>query len=104
MNRKQKRDFIKQARKKGVSETDARAYLTTQDGSEIKEGDKVKLNIYKIKSSPDYQIMNPKYKSFIEENKDTVFTAHYERETLISFVEEPKWLFWRGNLIKVNNI
>ena len=103
MNRKQKRDFIKKARQKGVKESDALAYLTTQEGSEIKEGDKVRLNVNKIKASPDYQIMRPDYKEFVEKNANKIFTAHYEKEMLVSLVEEPKWLFWRGNLTKINN-
>ena len=103
MNRKQKRDFINKARKKGIKKSDAIAYLATQECSEIKEGDKVKLNVSKIKASPDYPIMRPDYKEFVEKNVEKIFTAHYEKEVLVSLVEEPKWLFWRGNLIKVNN-
>ena len=41
------------------------------------------------------------YKEFVDASEDVVFTAHVERENMISLVEEPKWLFWSGDLEKV---
>lgn len=107
MNRQQKRSFIKQAQKKGISRNVAEAYISVKESGmdivslpkQIHEDDRVKLDVEKIKSRNDYQKMNPKYKQFIEANKDTVFTAHIERDTLISLKEFPEWLFWSGDVI-----
>ena len=70
---------------------------------EFSEGDKVKLNLQAIQLRPNYSKMNEAYKKFVNDNEDTVFTAHFENESskLISFKEEPRWLFWCGDLLKV---
>ena len=109
MNREQKRAFVKKAKKRGTSEKAAKAYAeiissgsgTPTPPQEIVEGEKIKLDIDKIKERKNYEIMSDEYKEFVDKNTDTVFTAHVERPTLISLNEEPKWLFWCGDLIKV---
>lgn len=109
MNRKARRDFVKKARKKGISKNTAEAYIAIKEAGldklslpkQFNEGDRVKLDVEKITSRKDYERLNPKYREFVESNRDTVFTAHLERDTLISFVEQPEWLFWSGILIKV---
>ena len=72
--------------------------------AKIKEYDKVRLNVEKIKSRKDYPRMQKEYQKFIDENKDTVFTVHYEKEksNCVTFVEDNTWLFWIGDLRKVN--
>lgn len=70
----------------------------------IKDGDKVKLNIKSIKSHPDYFSLSDEYKNFIDENKDTIFTVNSENnrlKSIVGLVEEPCWLFWVGDLIKI---
>lgn len=109
MNRQQKRAFIKKAQGKGISKNVAEAYLAIKEAGldnvslpkQFQEGDKVKLDVEKIKRRKDYEKMNPRYREFVESNADTVFTVHLERETLISLVEQPEWLFWSGSLVKV---
>lgn len=109
MNRQQKRAFVKKAQSKGISKDAAKAYLAIREAGldklslpkQFQEGDKVKLDVEKIKRHKDYERLNPRYKEFVESNADTVFTAHLERETLISLKEQPEWLFWSGSLIKV---
>ena len=109
MNRQQKRAFVKKAQSKGISKDAAKAYLAIREAGldklslpkQFQEGDKVKLDVEKIKRRKDYERLNPRYKEFVESNADTVFTAHLERETLISLKEQPEWLFWSGSLIKV---
>lgn len=109
MNRQQKRAFVKKAQSKGISKDAAKAYLAIREAGldklslpkQFQEGDKVKLDMEKIKRRKDYERLNPRYKEFVESNADTVFTAHLERETLISLKEQPEWLFWSGSLIKV---
>ena len=109
MNRQRKRAFVKKAQSKGISKNVAEAYLAIKEAGldkvslpkQFQEGDKVKLDVEKITQRKDYERMNPRYKEFVESNVDTVFTAHLERDTLISLAEQPEWLFWSGSLIKV---
>lgn len=76
---------------------------TPSPPQEIAEGDKVRLNIELVKTRKNYSRMAEGYKKFVEQNDGTVFTAHVERENMISMAEEPRWLFWSGDLIKVDN-
>ena len=109
MNREQKRAFVKKAKKRGTSEKAAKAYAEIISGGSgtptppqnIQEGEKIRLDIDKIKARQNYEIMNEEYKKFVNENAETIFTAHVEKPTLISLQEEPRWLFWCGDLIKV---
>lgn len=68
---------------------------------EIGEGDKVRLNVTRIKSRKGYAKLTEAYKAFVDVSKDEVFTAHVEMKNMVSFVEEPRWLFWSGDLVKV---
>lgn len=108
MNREQKREFIKQARKKGFSEAEAKAYLQMQEGLQnedsIKDGDKVTINIEQIKSTKSYQNMTPEYREFIENSKGKVFTARIEKGHFAHLEENPKWLFWTGNLVHYKQV
>mgnify|MGYP003304886874 CR=1 FL=1 len=115
MNREQKRNFIKLAKKRGIGEEYAKAYISMkeqEDGDktlstkdilfnkkEIKDGDKVQINVDKIMSSKNYQRMVPEYREFVESSNGVYYTANVEKGNLISFEENPKWLFWAGDLI-----
>lgn len=107
MNREQKRDFIKKARAKGISEEYAKAYISMLDSkgkvnSPIREGTKIYLDVEKIKAGKNYSRMNPEYKEFVEASIGVTYTAHIEDEgCLISVQENPKWLFWVGDVIEV---
>jgi len=103
MNRAERREFVKRAKKRGISEEIAEAYLSVRDSGtrDFGEGDKVRLNVQRIQSQKGYQKMSARYKEFVEANVNTVFTAHIEQETLVSLKEQPEWLFWSGHLIKV---
>lgn len=108
MNREQKRAFVKRAKKQGVKESDAKTYADIiSEGvgkntpeQEINEGDKILLNLDAIMSRKNYNKMNKEYRDFVESNSGTVFTAHIEHKKLISLTENPRWLFWSGDLIK----
>jgi hypothetical protein len=114
MNRQQRRAIAKNLKHKGVKNADelVKKYddmqkINNADASErtpsqdIAEGQKVKLRIETIKSRASYTMLSEQYKKFVEENANTVFSAHIERPNMISFQENPKWLFWSGDLIKV---
>ena len=113
MNREQRRTLEKKARKHGASREDAKKYVdimnradairangvgTFTPAKEISEGSKVKMNTEAIKGRKNYANMAEEYKSFVESNEGTLFTAHVEKPKMISFLEEPRWLFWSGDL------
>lgn len=106
MNREQKRALVKKAKKDGMSKDKAKTFAEIMDtGShtkpiEIHNGDMVRINIDAVKARKNYEIMNPKYKEFIDASQGKVFTAHVERDVLVSLEEAPEWLFWCGDLIK----
>ena len=102
MNREQRRALAKRAQKNGMSKE--LAEIASGAGEHTKpqafdEGDKIRLNVEAIKARKNYERMSPMYKEFVEAAGDTVFTAHVERANMISLAEEPKWLFWSGDLI-----
>lgn len=108
MNREQRRKMVKIATKNGVSKEHAKAYATISQGTgahteakHFDEDDKLMLDIAAIKNRKNYPVMNPKYKAFVESSVGKVFTAHKENANMISLKEEPSWLFWSGDLIKV---
>ncbi len=78
------------------------------DISLIKEGEKVKLDVKKITGRADWQKASERYRSFVMENKNTVFTVQYEEKygikpSLVTFAEDNTWLWWTGDLIVVKN-
>ena len=111
MNRQQRRDLEKKIKKRGITSKDAKSYVeiindmgseTSSPPKDFNEGDKVTINLEMVKARKNYDKMSKLYKEFVESNKETVFTAHIERENLISFAENPVWLFWSGDLNKAN--
>lgn len=109
MNRKQRRDFSQRAKKNGVDVKLTELYLAMDKeglekpspANDIKEGDKVSVNVELVKARRNYDRMSGAYKQFVEDSVGKVFTAHVEQENMISMVEEPKWLFWSGDLVLV---
>lgn len=109
MNREQKRALEKKARNNGMNKELAKTFAEIASGTgnnsprqDISEGDKIQLNVELIKSRKNYDRMNPKYKELVESSEGKIFTAHVERTHMISLVEEPAWLFWSGDLIKIS--
>lgn len=116
MNRQERRVLEKKVKKRGVSGKDAKAYVEiisnadkiqmhgaeeTSVPKKFKDGDKVMLNIDLIKARKNYEQMADAYKEFVDGGDGVVFTARVERENMISLVESPDWLFWSGDLNKV---
>ena len=77
------------------------------DWKPIAEGTKVKLNIKRIKADVNYPRLTDVYKTWINENKDKIFTVEYDSKhkespqqlCLKENIEPVKWLFWEGDLI-----
>lgn len=107
MNRKEKRELLKKSQQYGIDREIAKIYAefvnveNTVNPQEFFEGEKVRLNTKSIRGRKDFERMSSRYKEFVENADDRIFTVHIERETLVSLTEEPTWLFWIGDLIKV---
>ena len=110
MNRKQKRKLVSYARKKGISESAAKIYLRLKEldvaEKTLADGDKVKLNLSSIQKHPDYHALSHEYKRFVESKANNIFTVSSKNvgnlKSVVRLEESPQWLFWTGNLIKVN--
>lgn len=106
MNRKQRRAFVKKAKKQGVSKEAAEAYLAAMEmkihdtsEQEFQEGEEVTIDVEGIQKSASYRAMSDKYKAFIEENKDKVFRIKYtKKKNLYALEGVDGWIFWRGDL------
>lgn len=112
MNRKTRRDFYKKVRNKGISKEAAYAYLEMKEAGldelftspppVFADGDKVRIDVEKIKSRKAYERMNEEYKKFIEDSAGVVYTAKPEKGNFITFEEDQTWHFWSGDLIKAD--
>ena len=115
MNREQKRTLEKVLRKNGKSKNEAKEFaqllynaaairLMGSDeitpAQPIEEDTPVSLDIPKIKARKNYDRMAVSYREFVENSEGVWYTAHVEKENLISLKEKPQWLFWSGDLIK----
>ena len=79
----------------------------------LEEGRKVKLNYKKMISHPDWNknldFNKRNHHNWVELHKDNIFTVEYDERhkdgILLCLKEdatEPKWLFYEGDLIEVN--
>lgn len=118
VNRDQRKALEKAYRKYGKSRTEAKQIAKqmydidnlrlngigeANRAQRFSEGEKFKLDIEAIKARKNYERMTDNYKQFVDDNTDTILTAHVEGRGLISPKEEPKWLFWSGDLLKVED-
>lgn len=75
----------------------------------LKDGDSIKLNVDQMMRHKDWQRLNPKYREFVMQNRDTVFTAKIRRRNqsgdpvIIDLNENDMWSFWIGDLIIIRN-
>lgn len=60
----------------------------------IPEGSKVKINVDRIFKQKDFASLQPRYRKFVQESRDKVFTVIYDpertdRPSLVCLVEDP---------------
>ena len=118
LNHAQKRLMGKRVRKQIRSIKDLKeavgvveAYDVVNAEPTIKPGDTVMLDYERITSHKDYDTYNPKYRDFIEANKDKCFTTeavpNKPYRNIFQFVEDEsavKWYFVGDDLVKVECI
>jgi hypothetical protein len=90
--------------KMGISKEESKNIIEKAVG--FKEGDKVKIDYDYITGRKNYDSLTDKYKTFISENKDKIFTLEKDgiHKSFFVFKEddtEPKWLWFGTDLIKI---
>ena len=76
----------------------------------LREGERVKLNYYRIVAHPFWIDGNPIYKQFVEDNKDTIFTIEFEERqkkdktqcVLREDTSPQKWIFNECDLVRLD--
>lgn len=113
MNRETKREIRKKLKGKGYSKSEIDNFIKFKElysqTKILKEGQRVKLNVDKIKNHPDWDKLTKKYRNWVELHKEDIFTVEYDKNhqdkpTLVCLQEdssEPKWLFFVGDLIEI---
>lgn len=76
-------------------------YIKELKSNNIKDGDKIKIDVDSIMSRKGFNKMNLLYQNFIKKSKNKVFTARVTRQGFVELIEAPEWLFWKGELIPV---
>lgn len=112
MNRENRRALQKKLRDKGsrTLAADILGNLGNEIDKKVCDGDSVILNVAQIVARKDYSRMQEEYRQFVESSRNKVFIAHPHRErldgfsALIELEGVEKWLFWYGDLIKIENI
>ena len=110
MNRKERRKFVQLAKKNGFSRGAAEAYLAVKEMGDVadaapkmfEDGDKVKIDVDRIRQRKDFESKSEKYKQVLEEEAGKVFEVKNIKGNLYSLEGLDAWIFWGGDLIKVS--
>ena len=108
MNRAQRRQLTRDRKKidKSINLIRDVQGQINREGLSIPEGTRVQFNLKKMKAHPDWNRLELRYREFVEQNIDTIFTVEYDeqypKEPLwVCLAEDPnpvKWLFYIGDL------
>ena len=87
-------------------------FIYFKENTYIPEGTKVKIDVEKLQKEKTYNKRNVKWREFIENNKDTIFTVEYDRDKkdnpkMVCLKEDTspvKWLFFVGDLIVIKEV
>ena len=111
MNRAQRRTLKKNSKKidKTINSMRDVQGQVNREGLSIPEGTRVQFNLEKMKAHPDWNRLEQRYRDFVEQNADTIFTVEYDKQypkepLWVCLAEDPnpiKWLFYIGDLKKV---
>lgn len=73
----------------------------------LEEGEQVKINVDQIMEREEWDRLNPDYRTFVQQNRDTVFMAKIRRRSpggypvIIDLDGLDTWSFWSGDLIRL---
>jgi len=96
MNRKQRRDLMKYARKSGLNKTQAKEYSNQFIGDKFQVGQKCKLNYEFIIRQSNFNSQSEDFKEWIRSNKGNILTVESITDggwycTFEEDTHEPKW-------------
>ena len=70
----------------------------------LENGDRVRFNLDRIRNRQDYKNLTVRFKLFVFDNMDRVFTVRLTRiKGIVELMEAPQWLFQETDLIKVES-
>lgn len=113
MNREQRRKYAKILKSKGYDAEKIKSIINLRENfnppNDFPEGTKVMLDIDKIKKHRDYNRLTQKYKDWVNAHAKDIFTVKFDEITkknpsLVCLEEDttnPRWLFWTGDLKKI---
>lgn len=105
MNREQRRRAAKQIQKRGYKRDTALAIVDMDESrhSPITDDTKVKLNVARIKKTYSRWNDSDKFRTFLIDNRNTVFTARKDGNVYVldEDTSDPKWEFLAADLIVV---
>ena len=123
-NRETRRKAIKNLQKRGMTKEQATAFIERLYGSTPNprfayEGEKVQLDVARLMSYREWYAGNEKtgfreeYKDWVRSHLGDTFTVEYDpsrektstKNSIVQLKEDetnPKWLFWSGDLIRVD--
>lgn len=107
MNREQRRMLKRKHKDIRAEFADKLNRLIEEIEDPLKDGDLVRLNVDQIVKRSDYAHTQKAYQDFIESSKEKVFSVRLYRKredgfsALVELVDVPNWIFWHGDLIRV---
>lgn len=110
MNRAQRRLLDKKLRANGISQFDKlvlASYAKAAEEDMLEDGDTVRLDVDRMMAREEWKRLNPKYKEFVQKNRDTEFTARIRSRSsggypvIVELDGCDTWTFWEGDLIRV---
>ena len=113
LNRTQRRELVKRLKSRGYNDEQILTFIKMREERELalsfKEGDKVMLDIDAIMNDVNYDRKRSVYKLWVAEHANDVFTIEYDHRhkdnpSLVCLAEDktlPKWLFYVGDLKKI---
>ncbi len=113
MNLQERRNFQKQAQKKGLDPKVLQAIIKAQkmDNQDFANGEKCRLRVDELLNDRPNDRLNQGFRAFVESYRDKIVTVEYDngrttppvRQVCIAEDEtEPKFLIYTGHLEKVN--
>lgn len=107
MNREQRRALKRKHKDIRAEFADKLNRMAEDINDPLRDGDRVYLDVDRITGRSDYAHTQQSYRDFVESSKGKIFTVRLYRKredgfsALAELVEVPNWIFWHGDLIRV---
>lgn len=107
MNREQRRALKRKHKDIRAEFADKLNRMSKEIDNPLRDGDRVRLDVDRITGRSDYAHTQQSYRGFVESSREKVFTVRLYRKredgfsALAELVDVPNWIFWHGDLIRV---